>query len=205
MVKKPGRISAKDAGPLNGHVYWDPLPTARRLVAAQDRDPFQGKWDERKARNVPGPFYTADTDSMQTGRLDAPGHVAYDEDIGDGFGYEFVYRQPANETETAALVSAANMELYSGYAWDGDEHWTVETVRDWWRGRGEIHEWAVDLAAVWAANAHPKYHGHYHDAARGLREFVGFIDNGLGAYLRGYMFWLAEHCDPRPGQSLPEL
>lgn len=97
------------------------------------------------------------------------------------------------------------MELYSGYACDGDEHWTAEAVRHWWRGRGEIREWAVELAAVWAANADPKYHRHYHDAARGLREFVAYIDGGLEEYLRGYVFWLAERCDPGPAQSLPEL
>ncbi|MFE6872623.1 hypothetical protein ACFVFS_39535 [Kitasatospora sp. NPDC057692] len=43
-------------------VYWDPLPTARRLLA-EDRclDQFGGLWRERNWRNVPGPFYGADT------------------------------------------------------------------------------------------------------------------------------------------------
>ncbi len=185
--------------------YWNPLPTTRRLVDTHDRNPFTGSWTQRKPRNVPGPFYTADTDSMQTGRLDAPGHIAYDNDLGDGYGWEFVYRQPVNETETEAVVNAARLEPNGGYGWDGDDHWTVETVRDWWHERAEIREWAVDLATDWAANAHPKYHGHHHDAAHGLREFIAFIDDGLERYLRGYMFWLAEGREPQPGESAPDL
>ncbi|ACU73011.1 hypothetical protein Caci_4147 [Catenulispora acidiphila DSM 44928] len=185
--------------------YWNPLPTARRLVDTDDRDPFTGKWAERKPRNVPGPFYSASTDSLQTGRLDAPDHIAYDDDLGGGFGWEFVYRQPVNAAGTEAVVNAARLELYSGYACDGDDHWTVEAVRDWWRERGEIRAWAVDLAVQWEANAHPKYRGHYHDAAHGLREFIAFIDDGLDRYLRGYMFWLAEGCSPEAGRLTPDL
>lgn len=185
--------------------YWNPLPTARRLVDTDTYAPFSGSWVERKARNIPGPFYAATTDSLQAGRLDAPGHIAYDNDLGDGYGWEFVYRQPVNETETEALVCGARLDLYRGYGWDGDDHWTVETVRDWWNERGEIREWAFGLAADWAGNAHPKYHGHYHDAALGLREFGAFIDDGLEQYLRGYMFWLAEGCEPQAGEPAPGL
>ena len=71
--------------------YWDPLPTARRLVETSDRNPFQGTWTDRQPRNVPGPFYTADVDSMQLGRLAAPDHISYDDGISEEFGWEFVY------------------------------------------------------------------------------------------------------------------
>lgn len=185
--------------------YWDPLPTARRLVETSDRNPFQGTWTDRQPRNVPGPFYTADVDSMQLGRLAAPDHISYDDGISEEFGWEFVYRQPVNEAETSAVLEAARMELYSSYAWDGDDHWTPEAVRDWWRGRGEIREWAVGLEHVWAANVNPRYHGHYHDGAHGLREFVAFIDDGLERYLRGYLFWLSERRAPEAGEAVPEL
>ncbi|MFD9104548.1 hypothetical protein ACFVZN_26135 [Streptomyces virginiae] len=31
------------------------------------------------------------------------------------------------------------------------------------------------------------------------------IDNGLEAYLRGYLFWLDQRREPRPGEALPRL
>jgi len=185
--------------------YWDPVPAAQRVVAALDRNPFTGKWSDRKPRNVPGPFYAADTDSMQLGRHEAPEHVCYDNDLSAGFGFEFVYRQPASVAQAEALVGAAQCDIYEGYGWDGDDHWTPDAVRDWWRGRGDLRRWAVCLAGEWAANTHPQFQGHYHDAARGLHDFVAYIDDGLDQYLRGYLFWLMERREPRADEAAPDL
>ncbi|MFF3325752.1 ferredoxin [Streptomyces sp. NPDC002889] len=197
------------------HGYWDPLPTARRVVTAAEptREVFSGIWAERNWRNVPGPFYGAATDSMAIGRLDAPHHIAYDDDFGGGFGTEFVYRQPVNESETEAVVSAACLELYSGYGWDGDDHWTPATVRAWWLDRGRVREWALTIAADWGAGTHPgwgsngsaEFHGHYHDAAQGHLDFVAYIDDGLEEYLRSYVFWLDQPRAPCRGEALPVL
>ncbi|KOU68982.1 hypothetical protein ADK57_15165 [Streptomyces sp. MMG1533] len=191
------------------------MPTARRLVttATPARAVFSGTWAERNRRNVPGPFYGAATDSMATGRLDAPHHIAYDDDLGGGFGTEFVYRRPTNPTETEALVAAVSMELYNGYGWDGDDHWTPATVRTWWHDRGRVREWALTIAADWGADTHPawgfngsaQYRSHYHDAARGHRDFVAHIGDGLEPYLRGYVFWLERRRAPRRWEALPVL
>ncbi|MFI8265203.1 MULTISPECIES: ferredoxin [unclassified Streptomyces] len=187
--------------------YWDPVPTARRLLALEGSPyatfgtpVFQGEWANRNWRNVPGPFYGADTDCMQFGRDHARDHVAFDD------FHEFVFRQPVNERETEALVTAAGWELYNNYAWDGDDHWTPEGVRAWWRERGRVREWAVAAAAEWSSYAeNPEYVPHYHDAADGHRDFVAYIDDGLEAYLRGYLFWLDLRREPAPGEALPRL
>ena len=196
--------------------YWNPLPTARRLVGRLDEpahELFTGKWGQRNWRNVPGPFYAGETDSLAVGRLGAPDHIAYDDDLGGGFGFEFVYRQPVNAAETEAVIEGCRMELYRGYNWDGDDHWTQEAVREWWRNRARVREWAVATAADWGADAHPhwgdnsdpRFLSHYHDAARGHRDFVAYIDQGLEAYLRGYLFWLDRRREPQHGQPLPRL
>ncbi|MCX5405054.1 ferredoxin [Streptomyces sp. NBC_00335] len=196
--------------------YWNPLPTARRLTETEshlDAAMFTGKWEERNWRNVPGPFYAGETDSLAIGRLDAPHHISYDDDHGGGFGGEFVFRQPVDEGEVFDMLCGASLELCQGYNWDGDDHWTVEAVRDWWRDRGRVREWAVDIAADWGADTHPhwgynadpRYLGHYHDAAQGHRDFAAYIDDGLEAYLRGYLFWLEHRREPKPGQALPDL
>ncbi|MEU8659768.1 hypothetical protein [Actinoplanes philippinensis] len=194
--------------------YWDPLPTARRLVDEDEAGKlFQGRWEQRNWRNVPGPFYAGETDSMALGRLDAPDHICYDGDRGNGTASEFVYRQPVHEAETADLISGCRLETWSGYQWDGDDHWTVAGVREWWRDRGRVREWAVTIAADWSKDGHPEwgfaggpeYVPHYLQAARGHRDFIAYLDDGLGAYLRGYLFWLDQRRAPRPGEALPLL
>ncbi|MDD9378407.1 hypothetical protein M8Z33_17445 [Streptomyces sp. ZAF1911] len=187
--------------------YWDPVPTARRLAPPEGSrfahfgsPMFKGVWADRNWRNVPGPFYGADTDSLMLSRDWAPAHIAYDG------GYEFVFRQPVNERETEALLDGVGWELYNGYAMDGDDHWTVEGVRDWWRDRGRVREWAVETGAEWAAwDETDQYSGFYRAHAQGHRDFVAHIDDGLEAYLRGYLYWLEHRCEPKPGEALPGL
>ncbi|MEV6675988.1 ferredoxin [Streptomyces erythrochromogenes] len=180
--------------------YWDPVPYARSLVTTTTGSPvFTGVWAERHWLNVPGPFYGANTDTMEFGREAAPHHVAYARE------HEFVYRQPVNAFETEALVEAARIEPYSGYACDGDDHWTVGSVRDWWRDRGRVRAWALAAAAEREAEEDERYRGHHQDAAQGHRDFAAHIDDSLEAYLRGYLFWLDQRREPRPGEALPRL
>ncbi|MEV7585838.1 ferredoxin [Streptomyces erythrochromogenes] len=180
--------------------YWDPVPHARRITTTGTGSPvFTGVWAERHWLNVPGPFYGANTDTMEFGRAFAPRHVAYDCE------HEFVYRQPVTAIETEHLVEAARIEPYSGYACDGDDHWTAGSVRDWWRDRGRVRAWALAAAQEREAEEDPRYRGHHEDAARGHRDFVAHIDDGLEAYLRGYLFWLDQRREPRPDEPLPRL
>ncbi|WP_159062097.1 hypothetical protein [Streptomyces sp. WM6368] len=123
------------------------------------------------------------------------------------------YRQPTDEGQVFDVLCGASLDLYEGYNWDGDDHWTVEAVRAWWADRGRVRAWAVDIAADWGADTHPhwgsnndpRFLGHYHDAAQGHRDFIAHIDDGLESYLRGYLFWLEQRREPRPGEALPRL
>ncbi|MFI8343500.1 hypothetical protein ACIF8W_26040 [Streptomyces sp. NPDC085639] len=200
----------------NRPAYWDPMPTARRLMESTPHfEPriLRGRWEDRNWRNVPGPFYAGATDEMALGRLDAPHHICYDDDHGGGFGTVFVYRQPTDEGQVFDVLCGASLDLYEGYNRDGDDHWTVEAVRAWWADRGRVRAWAVDIAADWGADTHPhwgsnndpRFLGHYHDAAQGHRDFIAHIDDGLESYLCGYMFWLEQRREPRPGEALPRL
>ncbi|MDG6101969.1 hypothetical protein [Dactylosporangium aurantiacum] len=103
--------------------------------------------------------------------------------------------------------------MFLAYNWDGDDHWTVDAVRQRWRDRSRVREWAVAIAADWGADTHPhwgyhgdpRYLGHYHDAARGHRAFIAYLDDGLEAYLRGYLFWLDQRREPGPADTVPHL
>ncbi|MEU3775223.1 ferredoxin [Streptomyces sp. NPDC032472] len=187
--------------------YWDPVPTVGAAAGrplpqggapVQDWSaPVPGRWEKRSRRDVPGPFYGADSDTCGTGRARAPAHVLYDDD----HGQEFVYRQPRTVAETHDLICAAEADPFAGYGADGELHWTPELVRDWWRERGRVREWAVGVARTWSGSASP----YEREAALGAREYIAHIDSGLGDCLRGYVFWLAEGRPAGPGEVLPRL
>ncbi|MGW0899935.1 hypothetical protein ACWD0G_23655, partial [Streptomyces goshikiensis] len=130
-------------------LYWDPLPAVRMSQGTTvpvdgrtssglsfrlppPREYLLGKWEERNWLNVPGPFYGAVTDNCWTGRLVAPAHILYDD---EQHSAEFVYRQPRTEAETYKILNAAANDPYAGYACDGDDHWTPQSVRAWWADR----------------------------------------------------------------------
>lgn len=176
-------------------VYWDPLP----VVAASDYGDLGppekylcGQWSERDWRNVPGPFYCAGTDNCLTGFV-APGSVAFE----DGYGSEFVYRQPRDEREVHLLLEAAWQDVFSAYACDGDDHWTLPLVREWWAERGRLLAWISTVEALWSEKDW--------DFLFPVLAYRTFITGGLETYLREYGFWL-EHRRPRSrGEALPRI
>ncbi|MEU8679334.1 ferredoxin [Streptomyces sp. NPDC048560] len=190
--------------------YWDPIPTVRALVGRPHplwrgdlehdwSEPApDGGWEGRDWRNVPGPFYTANTDNCCTGRQYAPRLVTYeDEEL-----REFVFRQPVGAVEVQELVCAAECDPFAGYGGDGDLHWTPELVRDWWRERGGVQEWARRMGrSEWMLSDRE----HLRDAAVGARAYFTHLSQGLEAYLRDYMFWLAEGRPATSGDRLPVL
>ncbi|MEV7174936.1 ferredoxin [Streptomyces sp. NPDC093224] len=191
--------------------YWDPMPTVRTCeegrplpglaewVPAYNHswDTWPDAWQERNWRNVPGPFYGAATDTCWVGRGVAPDHILYD----DEYGLEFVYRQPRTPEETYRVMAAAWQDPMAGFACDGDERWTPELVREWWRDRGRVREWAAALERNWSVSDREAER----EAACGARAYVAYIDDGLAEHLRGYLFWLTEHRTPAPGAPLPNL
>jgi hypothetical protein len=167
---------------------------------------LRGSWDLRNWRNVPGPFFGADTDTCWTGRTAAARHVLYD----DEYGQEFIYRQPVTPAEVHDVLVAACSDPFGGYLADGDQHWTVETVRWWWRDRQRVIEWIYRARDRWHGSPYPQEQ----ELVSGLAEFRRYINTGLETYLRGYAFWLAQHRAPstaklsqisdsprRPGQN----
>lgn len=113
------RAVALDANLRNPH------PSARTwLLEKIDRPPSD--WDERAFLTVPGVVWSVSSDTCATGRLSAPNNVAYD----DGHR-EFVFRQPRDEAELAAVMSADSEEVFACYRFDGLERWTSQSVDAW--------------------------------------------------------------------------
>ncbi|MFG1791202.1 ferredoxin [Nocardia sp. NPDC049149] len=189
-------------------MYWNPLPTVTTSASlsranyenqrlGSPADYLRGEWANRDWRNVPGPFYGAGTDNCWTGRLIAPEHVIYEDD----FGAEVVYRQPRNPHEVRLLLSAAYDDPLGAYACDGDEHWTLSKVREWWADRNRLLAWIDSAKREWSAGTSPEDR----DAAAGLRDYAAYVANGLETDLRQYGFWLEHRRPAAPTEALPEL
>jgi hypothetical protein len=190
--------------------YWDSRSTAAQLFAdpgALERlglrsetpsEYFAGEWSERNRFNVPGPFYGAETDTCCCGPLEAPDNVLIDD-----IGMEFIWRQPRGLARLQRVLSAAWCDPFCGYGWDGDAHWTLQAVREWWAGRGEVSEW-IDLQLRNNRLVSSAYD--YEQAAlASLRQFRACFDNSLETDLRQYLFWLEEHRSATDGEPLPLL
>ncbi len=89
-------------------------------------------WDSRTFYTVPGIVWTVPSDTYMTGRPNAPDNIAY-----DNYGREFVFRQPADESELAAIMSADSEEVFACYRFDGLERWTLSAL-DAWQGTSDI-------------------------------------------------------------------
>lgn len=151
------------------------------------------KWAEKHWLNVPGPFYTGLTDNCWTGRLHAPRHILY----GGNFYNEFVYRQPTTKAEIESVLVAAAQDPFHGYADDGNERWTTDSVRAWWGERSKV----VEHITEWTASTDPQCL----EAAEGARDFLAYLADDLEPDLRAYLFRLDRGYYPGPGDRLPEL
>ncbi len=195
----------------SGSAYWNPLPDidssagteipggppdwAGRLPEPSDY--LCGKWEERNWRNVPGPIYGAMTDTCWVGRIYAPDHVSYEADSGQ----EFLYRQPRNRHDVLQVLFGAWNDPLQGWACDGNQHWTPELVRHWWRDRSRVLEWIAHDLKDWAESPNEQER----DAAAGLVAYADYIGGALETHLREYLFWLTEGRMRLSEQGLPPL
>lgn len=154
-------------------------------------------WAEKHWLNVPGPFYTGETDTCWTGRLRAPRHVLY----GGEYQNEFIYRQPRTQAEIDCVLKAADDDPFGGYASDGDSRWTPEAVRAWWNQRRQVEEHIAALIEEWTADGNSDAL----DAADGGRDFLSYLAGDLRTDLRAYIFRLEQGRCPGAGDQLPDL
>jgi hypothetical protein len=145
---------------------------------------FQPAFDMRNPFNLPGPFYGAETDTCQTGPAEAPNNV-----LMDGKGQEFVCKQPSNEGELRDIISAALCECFCGYGADGDSHWTLRLIREWWRSRADLLAQAGDL---------------FGDSGT-IMNWKRFLLGEGEQFLRAYAFLVEEKRLPREADVLPAV
>ncbi len=98
-----------------------------------DLDMSGSFWEEKEILNFPGPFYTGETDTCATGIIEAPKNVIF-----NNYCQEFVMIQPRNKLELIELSNAGAVEVFGAYYCDGNQHWTTQGVKDWWKVKDDI-------------------------------------------------------------------
>lgn len=146
---------------------------------------FPSKFSEKNPLNIPGPIYGAETDTCCTGPQEAPNNVLLDKN-----GQEFVFRQASKAEEFRDLVSAAISECFEGYGADGDSHWRLSTIRDWWGSREDML--ATEIGEPWC---------NFECIERWKRALRGEAEG----YLRVYAFFVENGRVPVDRDILPEM
>ncbi len=168
---------------------WSTIPEATEFhvtpnVGSQRQRIFCGKFEERNAFNIPGPFYGAQTDTCETGPLEAPENVMLDRD-----GQEFVFRQPTTAHELRGIIGAARCDPFLGYGADGDEHWNIRLMREWW---SDMEGRIVQVGKLAVTN-------------KTIEPLVSFWTSQAESYLRRYAFFVDNRLLPTPTDRLPDL
>jgi hypothetical protein len=145
---------------------------------------FTSNFPERNPLNIPGPFYGADTDTCETGTAEAPHNVLLDRS-----SQEFVFTQPRCEDELRDIISAADCECFVGYGADGNDHWTLALIREWWQSRAYL----LDLSS------------HVMGLPESKRRWERILSGEGEAYLRLYAFFIENRRLPSEKDRLPEI
>ncbi len=145
---------------------------------------FPSKFSDKNPLNIPGPIFGAETDTCTTGPQEAPDNVLLDKN-----GQEFVFRQASSAVEFRDLVSAAMCECFEGYGADGDAHWRLSMIRDWWRNREDMLE---EIGEKWCQ-------------ADSIERWRQALRGGAEGYLRVYAFFVENGRTPEDSDVLPDL
>lgn len=170
-------------------VEWSTIPDTTESNVTLDgrlqrQRIFNGKFEERNPFNIPGPFYGAQTDTCETGPLEAPENVML-----DGNGQEFVFRQPTTTEELRHVIGAARCDPLSGFGADGDQHWSLRLIREWWRG---MNSRMAQIAKLGVTN-------------KGTDQWLSYSTSQAESYLRCYAFFVVNRRLPAPTDLLPDV
>ena len=135
--------------------------------------------------NTPGPIYTSYTDNCGTGQVEAMNNVGGDEDY-----HEVIFKQPLNEQELKEILTAASIDPYDAYYFDGNKNWTSKLIIDWWSKSHErityildCYQYELNLPDILDR---PLY-GPRIPIPENYKNWLDFYQSGLKEYLEWYM------------------
>lgn len=144
-------------------------------------------WPNINPYNFPGPFYTGESDTCGTGIVQAPDNVAND------INYcEYVFKQPTNYYEFLCLLNAAAVEVRDSYSSNGNDCWTHEACKTWWRSRTVLMRALARPEVIRVNNGQAQL-------------YLDYLNGDAEMDLRRYCFFLLHGIYPDDQAVLPEL
>ena len=137
-------------------------------------------WANRNPFNFPGPFYTGESDTCGTGVCEAPKNVLNDRD-----NCEYIFRQPKTYSEFLCVVDAAAIEVLDSWSCNGNEYWTYEKCKLWWRNKSDLVDKVSNIA--------------------GSEPYIEYLNSLAELDLRKYCYFLENHNYPDDDSILPGL
>ena len=139
--------------------------------------------------NTPGPIYTTHTDNCGTGQVEAMSNVGGDEDY-----CEVIFKQPFTKQELKETLTAAAVDPFGAYYFDGNQYWNTELIVDWWSKSNEriayILERYCDELNLPDVLDRPLY-GPRNPIPENYKSWLDFYQNGMKAYLEWYILKLS--------------
>lgn len=133
-------------------------------------------WSKKHPFNFPGPFYTGESDTCGTGTAYTPDNVA-----NDAHCWEYIFKQPTSYYELLCVINAAAVKVFDSYSSNGNNYWTYESCKQWWRNRAGLLR---DLTSKEVINMNDGQAQYYLDYLNGeaemdLRRYCYFIEQGV--------------------------
>jgi hypothetical protein len=115
---------------------------------------------------------------------------------------EYIFKQPSNIEELRDVVKAAKVNVLSGYACDGDAHWTLSLIQEWWERRQELLQLCLSSTYLSKDNATSRDDiiGVYR---RNARYRLQYVRTELADYLGAYSFFIEEGRVPGESDPMP--
>jgi hypothetical protein len=149
----------------------------------------KGLFAEINWLNTPGPIYTTHTDNCGTGQVAAMNNVGGDENY-----HEVIFKQPFSRQELKETLTAAAIDPFDAYYFDGNTNWTTELIHQWWAKSKERityildnYEHEIKLPDILDR---PLY-GPRNPIPENYKSWLDFYQNDMKNYLEWYSFKLS--------------
>jgi hypothetical protein len=150
----------------------------------------RGDFQEINWLNTPGPIYTTFTDNCGTGQVEAMNNVGGDEDY-----HEIIFKQPFTIQELKETLTAAAIDPFDSYYFDGNKNWTPELIKNWWANSPKriqyvltLYEAELDLPD----NLNRPLYGPRMPIPGNYKHWLDFYQNNMKAYLEWYILRLSQ-------------
>jgi hypothetical protein len=148
-----------------------------------------GDFKEVNWLNTPGPVYTTYTDNCGTGQVEAMNNVGGDEDY-----HEVIFKQPFDKRELVETLTAAAVDPFGAYYFDGNQNWTTSLIIEWWQKSNERVNYILDryhdelnLPAI----LYRPLYGPRKPIPENYKNWLEFYRKGMKEYLEWYILKLS--------------